>query len=299
MTLSGVKSSRFSTPEARAYDWHMGAGESDWNSFARVNASERWRKSSAAMGRAATEAIVADAKIVPHLRVLDIASGTGEPAISIATAMEGTGMVTATDISAEPLAVGEERAKQRGLKNIRFRVADVHALPFPDESFERATCRLGVMFFRDLPLALREIHRVLTNGGHVSLLAWGPMQQPYFDTTIGTILRALPELHVPENAAAMFKFGKQGTLSRALEEAGFHDVDERLCEVPWNWPGTVDDFWSYFQDVTVPFKPLLRAVPEGARQRVDEAVRAALEGRAENGSVHFEAQIVLASAARG
>src|ERR1035437_8333008 len=103
--------------------------KSDWNSFARVNASQRWRKPSAMMGRAMTDAIVAEAQIVPHLRVLDVASGSAEPASSIATSLNGTRMVTATDISAEPLGIGEQRSRERQLANIRFRVADVHALP--------------------------------------------------------------------------------------------------------------------------------------------------------------------------
>lgn len=266
----------------------------DWNSFARVNAGERWRKPSAAMGRAVTETIVAEAKIVPYLRVLDVASGTGEPAISIATALAGTGMVTATDISAEPLAVGEKRAQERKLANIRFRVADVHALPFPDASFERVTCRLGAMFFSDLAKALREVHRVLTRNGRVSLLAWGPMQQPYFDATIGTILRMQPETRVPEKAAAMFKFGPEGALTKALQEAGFEDIDERQCDVPWNWPGTPEEMWSYFRDVTVPFRPLLESVPE----HVTQEVLRELESRYSDGIVHFDARIVLASATK-
>lgn len=276
----------------------MSTDVSDWNSFARVNASERWRKSSAAMGRSMTDTIVAEAKIVPHLRVLDVASGTGEPAISMATALEGTGMVTATDISAEPLAVGEQRVKQRGLTNIRFRVADVHALPFPDETFDRVTSRLGVMFFRQLPTALQEIHRVLTKKGRITLLAWGPMQQPYFEATIGTILRMLPEAKVPESAASMFKFGEQGILTKALRNADFVHIEERECKVPWTWPGTPEDLWRYFQDVTVPFKPLFQSIPEENRETVNQAVLRELESRHSDGQVNFRARIVLASASK-
>ncbi len=271
--------------------------KSDWNSFARVNASQRWRKPSALMGRAMTETIVAEANIVPNLRVLDVASGTGEPAISIATSLAGTGMVTGTDISAEPLAIGEQRARERRLRNIRFRVADVHALPFPDNSFERVTSRLGVMFFAVLGKALGEIHRVLDEGGRVSLLAWGPMQQPYFESTIGTVLRMLPELKVPGSAATMFKFGIPGTLAGALREAGFQNVDERQCDIPWNWPGSAEDFWSYFQEVTVPFKPLLQSIPEQARESVYAAVLRGLQDRySSEGEILFDAQIVLVSA---
>jgi ubiquinone/menaquinone biosynthesis C-methylase UbiE len=271
---------------------------SDWNSFARMNASQRWRKPSAMMGCAMTETLVAEARIVPHLRVLDVASGTGEPAISIATVLAGTGMVTATDISADPLAIGEQRARERELTNIRFRLADVHSLPFPDNSFERVTCRLGVMFFSDLLRALREMHRVLSAGGRVSLLAWGPMQQPYFDSTIGTILRLLPDLQVPASAAAMFKFCIPGSLGNALKESGFSDIDERQCDVTWNWSGTPENFWTYFQDVTVPFKPLFQSIPEPARETVSAAVLRSLQDRYTEEAVHFDARIVLASATK-
>lgn len=246
-----------------------------------------------------TETIVAEANIVPNLRVLDVASGTGEPAISIATSLAGTGMVTATDISAEPLAIGEQRARERHLTNIRFRVADVHALPFPDHSFERVTSRLGVMFFADLAKALGEIHRVLSEGGRVSLLAWGPMQQPYFECTVGTVLRMLPDAKVPAPAATMFKFGAPGTLAGALREAGFQHIHERQCDIPWNWPGTPEDFWSYFQEVTVPFKPLLQSIPEVARESISAVVLRRLQDRYSSaGEILFDASIVLVSATK-
>ena len=272
------------------------SSQPDWNSFARRNASIRWRKPSAILGSNMTKAIVAAANVAPHLRVLDVACGTGEPGISIAAAMNGTGMVTATDISAEPLAIGQERARERGLKNIRFQLADIHELPFPDHSFERVTSRLGVMFFADLPKALREIHRVLTPGGRVALLAWGPMDQPYFDSMAGTVRRLLPELELPPAAHSTFQFGKPNKLANALRDAGFEHIDERQCTVPWNWPGTPEDLWSYFQDVTAPFKPLLHAIPDSARPKVDAEVFRALHSRYHDGEVRFDAHIALATA---
>ncbi|HEX4713335.1 MAG TPA: hypothetical protein VH164_00240, partial [Ktedonobacteraceae bacterium] len=56
----------------------------DWNSFSRANASQKWRRQSAAMGNDMTRAIVEAARVQPGMRVLDIACGTGEPAISLA-----------------------------------------------------------------------------------------------------------------------------------------------------------------------------------------------------------------------
>ena len=269
---------------------------SDWNAFARVNAAQRWRKSSAAMGRPMTDRIVAAARITPNLRVLDVASGTGEPAISIATVLNGTGHVTGTDISAEPLAIAEQRARERNLTNIEFKVADVHALPFPDNSFDRVTCRLGAMFFSDLPRAISEIHRVLAPGGFASLVAWGPLRQPYFDATIGTVLDLLRGSEVPLGAAKMFRFGPPNTLATALRQAGFRTVEETQEQVPWNWPGTPQDLWLYFQDVTVPFRPLFQSIPERSREEVDRAVVAKLETRYDGELVRFDAHIILALA---
>lgn len=250
------------------------------------------------MGRALTDTIVAEAHIASGMNVLDIASGSGEPAISVATLLNGTGRVVATDISPAPLKVAEQRARERGLGNIEFQPADVHQLPFADATFDRVLCRLGVMFFADLPRALREIRRVLKPGGRVTLIAWGPMQQPYFETTIGAILKLFPELKLPTSSLTMFKFGERGTLASALREAGFASVEEDLRELPWNWPDTPEELWSYFQEVTIPFKPLLEAIPPERRDEVNARVIAALRNRYDGREVKFDAAVVLASADR-
>src|ERR1700722_13092517 len=111
------------------------SNQPDWNSFSRANASQKWRKQSAAMGAGMTEAIVAAAKVSPGMRVLDVACGTGEPSITIAHLLSGTGEVVGVDISTGPLAVATERARQQQLSNIRFQEEDAHQLPFPDATF--------------------------------------------------------------------------------------------------------------------------------------------------------------------
>jgi ubiquinone/menaquinone biosynthesis C-methylase UbiE len=270
----------------------------DWNNFGRVQASQKWRRQSAAMGSGFTRAIVDAAQAAPRMSVLDIACGTGEPAISIATLLNGTGAVTGIDISPGPLRTAEERAAQRELSNTRFRQADVHELPFPDNSFDRVTSRLGVMFFTDLPRALREIHRVLKPGGRLALLAWGPMEQPYFQTTIGTILKVLPGATPPDAANAMFAFGKPAVLGQALREAGFADVEESFPVLPWTWPGTPEEVWEYFQEVTVPFAPLLREIPASHRAQVDLEVLRAISHYYDGAEIKFTATANICCASK-
>jgi ubiquinone/menaquinone biosynthesis C-methylase UbiE len=264
----------------------------DWNSFSRANASQKWRKQSAAMGSGMTEAIVAAAKVAPGMRVLDIACGTGEPSITIARLLQGTGEVVGVDLSGGPLAVAGERAKQHGLSNVRFQQADVHHLPFPANSFDRITSRLGVMFFADL----QEMHRVLKPGGRVALLAWGKFDQPYFATTIGTILKMLPNIQLSATGEGMNKFGTPDVLAAQMREAGFAQVQESLEYVSWTWPGTVEEVWEYFQDVAVPFQPTLQAVPAERRNQIDEAVLQAMKKYQVGDEVRFTAHVNITTA---
>ena len=272
--------------------------QGEWNAFARVNAAQRWRRQSAAMGRPMTEAIVAEAQVTPGMRVLDVACGTGEPAISLALLLNGTGLVHGIDISGEPLRVAAQRARERRLVNAAFQQADVHSLAFADGSFDRVTSRLGVMFFADVGRALREMHRVLKPGARITLLAWGPMQQPYFESTIGTVLRLVPGLALPDSGRRMFRFGAAGELASALEDAGFCGIEEDLRVVPWSWPGTPEEVWDYFQEVTVPFKPLLEAIPEEKREMVNAEVLKEIGHFYDGAQVNFTATICLVSATR-
>jgi ubiquinone/menaquinone biosynthesis C-methylase UbiE len=267
--------------------------EQIWDSFARLNAGERFKKQSAEMGSAVTEAIVEEARVAPGFKVLDLACGAGEPSISIAALLKGTGEVVGVDMAAEPLKVAGERARKRGLENVEYMQADVHALPFADASFDRVTSRLGVMFFGDLPRALGEMRRVLKPAGRVALLAWGAMEQPYFDMTVGTVRRMRPGLEVPATARQMFKFGVPGTLAGALREAGFAEAEDKVRSLRWDWHGSPEEMWDYFRGVTVPFRELLAKVEGDAE--VDAAVLAALRERFDGEYVRIEAQMVVAT----
>jgi ubiquinone/menaquinone biosynthesis C-methylase UbiE len=270
--------------------------EQIWDSFARINAGERFKRQSAEMGSAVTEAVVEEARVVSGVRVLDVACGAGEPSISIAALLSGTGEVIGVDMAAEPLKVARERATKRGLPNVEHMQADVHALPFADASFDRVTSRLGVMFFVDLPKALSEMHRVLRPSGRVALLAWGAMEQPYFDMTIGTVRRMHPELEIPATAKQMFKFGVSGTLAAALGEAGFSEAEDRVRSLRWDWHGSPEDMWDYFRGVTVPFRALLEKVDGDAD--VDSAVLSALRESYDGEYVRMNAEMVVATAVK-
>jgi SAM-dependent methyltransferase len=273
----------------------LSKAEPGWGESYRLIASEKWKAKSAAMGKSVTEALVEYARPRPGMRVLDLASGTGEPAISLAMRVGAQGQVTASDLSADLLEIAKGRAQERGLKNFVTQQADAHVLPFADNNFDLATCRFGVMFFRDVGLALRELHRVLRAGSRACFLAWGPFEQPYWRSTMGVVHGHVGGPLLQPCGPNPFRFAESGSLAAVLQSAGFREVEEQTKILPWTWPGTPDEVWEQARSVSVPFRPMLDRVPAGMWPQIHEEVRAAIGKYVQGENIAFGASVVLAS----
>jgi len=125
--------------------------------------------------------------------ILDVASGTGEPGLTIASHLNG-GMVIITDRSDDNLTIARENAFRRRIGNIDTWACDACDLPFADNTFDAISCRLGFMFFRDIPHAVNQIARVLKPGGRISTAVWAA-QNPWLAGT-PEILRAGQEGYI-------------------------------------------------------------------------------------------------------
>ncbi len=267
----------------------------DWGNQFRLVASEKWKAKSAAMGQPVTGALVDYAQPRPGMQVLDLASGTGEPAISLASRLGAHGHVTALDLSADLLEIATQRARSRGLKNFTSRQSDAHSLPFPDNSFDLATSRFGVMFFRDPVLALRDLLRVLRPGARACFLAWGPFDQPYWQSMMGVVHRHVGGPLLKPGGPDPFRFAEPGSLSAVLRSAGFNAVEEETKTLPWTWPGPVEEVWEQARAVAVPFRPMLERVPTEKWPQIHADVHAAVRQYSDGENIAFGASIMLAS----
>src|SRR6185436_7401327 len=142
------------------------------------------------------EAIIKALDIKSNDIVLDIASGTGEPAFSIA-AIAKNGQVYATDLSEEMLTIARTYADARGVNNIAFKVADVSNLPFKNNFFDKISCRMGFMFFPDMQLAANEMFRVCRDGGKVAICVWDSPENNDWYTTMTQVLSNHIEIPSP------------------------------------------------------------------------------------------------------
>jgi SAM-dependent methyltransferase len=269
--------------------------EPSWGSQFRLVASEKWKAKSAAMGQPVTDALVEYARPTPGMKVLDLASGTGEPAITIASRIGSHGHVTALDLSADLLEIADKRAKARGFEHFTTRQADAHALPFPDNSFDLATSRFGVMFFRDIEKAMAEAFRVLRPGARACFLAWGSFNQPYWQSMMGIVHRQVGGPLLDPEGPNPFRFAERGSLSAVLKIAGFKDVEEEIKTIPWTWPGPPEEVWEQAQAVAVPFRPLLERVPADRWPEIHAEVYKAISQYSDGEKIEFGASVVFAS----
>lgn len=251
------------------------------------------------MGSAVTQALVEYAVPRSGMHVLDLASGTGEPGISLALRVAPQGRVTAVDLSPELLKIAAQRAKDRGLTNFETHPADAHKLPFPDHSFDLATCRFGLMFFADPVQAMVELDRVLKPGARACFVAWGPFEQPYWQSTMKIVHQHTGGALLEPGGADPFRFSIPGSLSQVLRTAGFHEVEESTRTVPWTWPGDTAEVLEYARSCSTPFQPLLKRVPQSEWPAILTEAHAAIDRYRVGDEIRFGADVVFASGKAG
>jgi ubiquinone/menaquinone biosynthesis C-methylase UbiE len=266
-----------------------------WGSSFRLTAADKWKAKSAALGQAVTEALVEYSRPMPGMNVIDLASGTGEPAISVAMRVAPAGALTAVDQSSELLEIAAERARSRNLQNFTTLQADAHTLPFPDNTFDLATCRFGIMFFSNVNQALGEWRRVLKRGARACFTAWGPIEQPYWQTTMDVIHRHVGGPLLPKEGSNPFKFSTPGTLSKVLKDACFQDVEESTKNFPWTWHGDSAEAFDYATSVAAPFRPMIDRVPEENWPAIRREAYREIDKYKVGDEIRFGADVVMAS----
>jgi ubiquinone/menaquinone biosynthesis C-methylase UbiE len=193
----------------------------------------RWTPAIQAWLGPATERMLDLAAVGAGARVLDVAAGAGEPAITAAKRVGPTGAVLATDISANILDYAARAAQQQGVMNLTTRAMDGENLELPDNTFAVVMSRVGLIYFPDQQRALGEMRRVLEPGGRIAAMVYATAaQNPFFSIPVSIIRR---RAHLPPPAPGQpgpFSLGGDGVLADAYRRAGFREIVTESIPAP-------------------------------------------------------------------
>jgi ubiquinone/menaquinone biosynthesis C-methylase UbiE len=199
--------------------------------------------------------------------VLDVAAGTGEPGITIASIVK-KGKVIITDLADDMLVIAHENAAKAGVKNVEFSVCDVTELPFADNTFDAISCRMGFMFFPDLLLAVKEMLRVLKPGGRISVSVWsGPEKNFWVAGALAAVKKHVELPTPPAGAPGMFRCAKEGLIADLFAQAGFNTISESEISGKLNCQNT-DTYWSFVSEVVGPVVSALSQADNATREKI-------------------------------
>lgn len=211
------------------------------------------------------------ARLRPDSYVLDIASGTGEPALS-AAARCPQGKVMMTDLSESMLLVAKENAARRGLRNVETRQCDAGALPFADNTFDAVTARFGFMFFPDVPAAARELARVAKPGARICTAVWGsPEQNPWATIILGAIARYVELPAPPPGSPGLFRCAASGYMAGVLRDAALKNVSEKQVAAAAQFD-SADAYFTFMNEVAAPVVAGLAKADPATRAKIKEVV---------------------------
>jgi ubiquinone/menaquinone biosynthesis C-methylase UbiE len=224
--------------------------------------------------------------------ILDIASGTGEPGITIASMLKG-GLVVISDLAEGMIDIAREKATVRGIKNLQFVACDVTELPFPDNSFDSISCRLGFMFFPDMLLAAKEMVRVLKPGGRIATAVWNMPEKNFWATAImSNITRNIQLPATPPGAPGLFRCANCGFLTDLFKQAGLKNISEREIRGKMDF-GSMETYWSFMTEVVAPVVAAMSKADDSTKSKIKNEVFNSILRKYPDGKVDIDSSAIV------
>ena len=242
----------------------------DWNRVA--GGWEKWDRFFDEQMAFVNHRVIADARLRAGMKVLDLGSGTGYPALLAAQTVGPSGSVVGMDLAEQMLAAARRKAAAFGLSNVTFQTGDVTILPFDTKSFDAVTSRFCLMFLPEIPKAAGEIARVLHPGGWVSVAVWSaPEKNPSIGLAM-TAIRQVIELPPPDpDAPGIFRLAKPGELAGVMQQAGLTDVTDQEFLAEWSY-ASAEQYYTSLMEIAAPVQNLMATLSDAQKQEVKRLI---------------------------
>ncbi|WP_172425949.1 class I SAM-dependent methyltransferase [Sulfuricaulis limicola] len=227
-----------------------------------------------------TDRMIALAAIREGSRVLDIACGAGEPALTIAERVGPGGAVLATDFVEEMIGYARSKAQARALSNIEFRCVDGEVIDAMKNSFDAVTMRWGLMFMPDPGKCMHCAYTALKPGGKAVISVWTEAaNNPFVTVPLGVLKRHMDVPTPPPGAPGIFALANPDRLRSIFAEAGFRDVAIEQVQIPMADFPTGAEYDVFIRELAGPVASLYAQLPAETQERVKKEIAQEAEAR--------------------
>ena len=227
-----------------------------------------------------TERMIALAAIRAGSRVLDIACGAGEPALTVAETVGPKGSVLATDFVEEMVGFARAKAQARSLSNVELRCVDGEVIDAPVGSFDAVTMRWGLMFMPDPIACMRRVYAALKPGGKVVVCTWTEAaNNPFVTVPLGVLKRHMEIPEPPAGAPGIFALASPDRLRAIFAEAGFRDVAIEQVTIPMADFQTGAEYDVFIRELAGPVASLFVQLPADTQEIVKKEIAREAEAR--------------------
>lgn len=218
------------------------------------------------------------AEIKEGAKVLDIATGIGEPAIPVARCVGEKGRVLATDISPQMLSIARKRAALEHLEGIiSFKEGDAVTMDLPESIFDMAICRLGLMFLNNLDAGLSNIYKSLIDGGRFAATVWATSEKvPQLSLAMDTIVKELDlSSKYRCDISKPYSLSDANILKTAFTKCGFKDIHIDRINVTFEF-NSAEEYTNFTKDIAAPVLAILANQTLERKKQAWEAVTEAV-----------------------
>jgi ubiquinone/menaquinone biosynthesis C-methylase UbiE len=240
-----------------------------------------------------THAVIQKAKLFPGAQVLDIATGIGEPALSIAKTYGNSVNIIATDLILPMLQAARAEAAKRKYQSIQFCRCAGDEFPFANQSFNAIVCRFAFNFFSDPVKSLKNMIRTLNPSGRVVLVVWHDLKfNPVHDVVNRATDKIFPSKPDPIHDSDC-GYENPGMLASLLVQTGFNSVEEDIFDFIMQLDLDLEEYCQAREEISDHLRDKLPQMSNEQKDQLFGDIRNGFRPYFKSGSMRVPAKVII------